>query len=89
MRVAIRLFHNLPVGSADIVHIHEAPSTVDAIIMTLERLEADGADIATLSSIALVAKAYPDGQHLLADPTMIGRPAPAPLTTQEAAPCVA
>lgn len=88
MKVAVRLFHSLPGGSADIVHIHDAPSTADAILMSLDRLEAEGVDVKALSSIAMVAKAYPAGQHLLADPVMIGRPA-ADRSPQEAEPCVA
>lgn len=85
MKVAVRLFHSLPVGSADIVHIHEAESTVDAILMTLSRLDTEGALENNPRSIALVAKVYPDGAHLLADPEMIGRPARVP--DMEPTPC--
>ena len=89
MKVAVRLFHSQPVGSADVVHIHEAESTIDAVLMSITRLEADGIDLAGLRSIALVAKAYPAGAHLLADPTMIGRPARAETIATEIAPCAA
>lgn len=88
MKVACRIFHSQPVGSADVVHIHEAESTVDAVLMSITRLEADGVDLAGLHSIAFVAKAYPAGASLLADPQMIGRPAK-PANNPEPTPCAA
>lgn len=88
MKVACRIFHSQPVGSADVVHVHEAESTVAAVLMSITRLEADGVDISNLHSIAIVAKAYPAGASLLADPEMIGRPAK-PTNNQEPTSCAA
>ena len=90
MRIAVRLFHNLPeAGTGDVVHIHtDALNPAHAVIQSLTRLQAEGVDLAALTRIALVAKAYPADQYLLADPTMIGRPANSD-AHQEAAPCVA